>query len=292
MSVYHWFLPHKETHKKAEFISWHLLLVYVLIFMFLQVSFSILGYTNPGVLGTDSSVTKEEVIELTNKEREKLGLPALKESSSLDKAAEAKAANMFEENYWAHFAPSGKSPWDFILGSGYTFTYAGENLAKNFYTSEEAVKAWMNSPSHKENITNSKYEDIGIAVVDGNLNGQKTTLIVQMFGTTDYLAASNPSIDINGQKISLTAEEYQDKPLIQSPVFNIQGVGSALIDPYQTLKILGLAILAFIGILLVADYIVLKKRGVLQSRSNYIMHLTFMSGAAVGIFTSSPGTIL
>lgn len=66
---------------------------------------------------------------------------------------------MFDENYWAHFAPSGKSPWDFILGSGYKFTFAGENLAKNFYNSQDVMNAWMASKvGHKENLLNSKYQ--------------------------------------------------------------------------------------------------------------------------------------
>lgn len=292
MSIYHWFLPHKETHKKAEFLSWHFLLVYILIFMLLQVSFSILGSASPGILGTDSTITKEKVIELTNKEREKLNLPPVKENSELDKAAEAKALNMFEENYWAHFAPSGKSPWDFILGSGYTFTYAGENLAKNFYTSEEVVKAWMNSPSHRENIVGSKYEDIGIAVVEGNLNGQKTTLVVQMFGTTNHIAGSKPTVEVNGEKIVVSPQEYQSRHILQTPSIDVQGIGKALIDPYQTLKFFGLALLSLVGFLLIADYLVLKKRGVFVPRSHHLAHLTFMSGLAVGILNTSPGAIL
>src|SRR3989304_2913294 len=136
MAWQNWFLPHKNTHQKANLISWHGLFIYILIFILLQVGFSIVSYSNPGVLGIDSNIDKKRLIELTNIERQKSGLPAVSENTTLDKAAEFKAQNMFQENYWAHFAPSGKTPWDFILGSGYAFTYAGENLAKNFYKSD------------------------------------------------------------------------------------------------------------------------------------------------------------
>jgi uncharacterized protein YkwD len=187
MSLRHLFIPHRDTHKKAHLISWQAIAAYILLFIILQTSFQIISVVNPGVLGTSSNIDQKRLIDLTNEERAKLGLSPLKENTSLDEAASKKAANMFEENYWAHFAPSGKSPWDFIQGSGYKFTYAGENLAKNFNESPDVVSAWMASPTHRENIVNPHYKDIGIAVVDGTLNGVHTTLVVQEFGSTDVL---------------------------------------------------------------------------------------------------------
>src|SRR5258708_6733704 len=202
MAFRNWFLPHKETHHKAHLISWEALLIYALFFILLQVGFSIISYTKPGVLGINSSIDQKRLIELTNLEREKKGLGKVLENEALDNAAKLKGENMFAENYWAHFAPSGKTPWDFILGSGYHFTFAGENLAKNFYTSEEVVSAWMNSPTHRDNLLNEHYKDIGIAVEEGVLNGQKTTLIVQEFGTTEFLA-NKPLVDVSGKQVAV-----------------------------------------------------------------------------------------
>src|SRR3972149_10682102 len=139
MAWQNWFLPHKDTHKKAQLISWEGIVIYILLFILLQVGFSIISYTKHGVLGISGNIDQKKLIELTNKEREKLGLSQLVENPALDQAAELKAQNMFSENYWSHFAPSGKSPWDFILGSGYKFSFAGENLAKNFYNADEVV---------------------------------------------------------------------------------------------------------------------------------------------------------
>src|SRR3989338_9588678 len=185
--IHKWFIPHRDTHKKAHLISWEAFIFYILIFIFLQVGFSILGYAKPCLLVISSNITNQKIIELTNAERAKQGLSVVKENEALNKAAYLKGMNMFEENYWAHFAPSGKSPWDFMTRAGYRFVFAGENLAKNFSNSDDVVVAWMNSPSHRENIINGKYRDIGIAVEDGVLSGQSTTLVVQMFGTTDNL---------------------------------------------------------------------------------------------------------
>jgi uncharacterized protein YkwD len=89
---------------------------------------------------------------------------------------------MFTNQYWAHTSPQGKEPWDFIRIAGYTYQAAGENLARDFMGTGEMMDAWMNSPTHRANIVSSRYQEIGIAVVNGNLDGTDTTLVVQMFG--------------------------------------------------------------------------------------------------------------
>src|SRR3989338_676493 len=194
MKLSHFFLPHPETHKKAHLLSFKALAVYILFFLMLSLTFRATNVYKPGVLGVESSISQSEVIRLTNIEREKNGLRAVSEDPRLNAAAMEKAKNMFEENYWAHFSPSGKDPWGFINGAGYKFSYAGENLAKSFYQSDEVVKAWMASRTHRENILNKHYLNIGIAVLEGTLNGEKTTLVVQEFGTpVDTAIAQIPS---------------------------------------------------------------------------------------------------
>lgn len=290
MQLHHFFIPHRETHRKAHLISWEALLIYGLIFLLLKVSFTVFSFYKPGVLGIESSIDQKKLIELTNQERQKNGLNPLSENTALDKAATAKATSMFQENYWAHFAPSGKSPWDFILGTGYKFTYAGENLAKNFYQSNEVVTAWMNSPSHRENLLNPKYQDIGIAVVEGVLNGQKTTLVVQEFGTTQSLATA-PAVNVNGENLAVSKEEYNNVAELVAGLQNTSG-GKALLDPLQITKIAGLGILAFVGILLILDFLIIKKRGVLKVRSNHLAHLTVISAAAATLILTPRGSIL
>ncbi len=291
MTLRNWFIPHKDTHKKAHLISWEGLVIYILIFILLQVSFSIIGYTKPGILGISSDIDQKKLIELTNKEREKLGLPPVSENEALDKAAQMKAQNMFSENYWAHFAPSGKTPWDFILGTGYRFTYAGENLAKNFYNSDNVVEAWMASPTHKENLLNSKYKDTGIAVVDGVLNGQKTTLIVQMFGTTESLAAK-PVFEVQGKQIVVPKQDFLNKPELIAVASETKLNTKVLIDPYSVSKITGFSVIILITTLLTLDIWVLRRRGVLRISSHHLAHMALLSLAAGSLLMSNPGTIL
>lgn len=253
-----------------------------MLFILLKVSFDIVGLFQPGILGVNSNITVEQVITETNKEREALGLPPLEMNSSLNTAAQAKAQNMLEENYWAHYSPSGKDPWGFILSSGYKFAYAGENLARNFYTSEDTVKAWMNSPSHKENITSSKYKEIGVAVVDGVLQGQKTTLVVQMFGTTTSdLATLSPEVNVGGQK------EVKVLALNNPPK-----VEKALVDPFQVTKGVGMGIIVGISALLLIDLMVLRRRGILQFSHHHFAHLSLLALTGTTLVTSRGGQIL
>lgn len=135
------------------------------------------------VLGFASSITPSQVIEATNAERAKVGLPALVVNAKLSSAALAKGQDMINDQYWAHIAPDGKEPWSFIRESGYSYKVAGENLARDFYNSSDMMSAWMNSPTHRANIVSGNYKEIGIAVIDGVLLGNETTLVVQMFGS-------------------------------------------------------------------------------------------------------------
>lgn len=288
--IHKWFIPHRDTHKKAHLISWEALLIYVLFFILLQVGFSVLSYAKPGILGISANISQKKITELTNKEREKKGLPPVVENEALDRAAELKAQNMFAENYWAHFAPSGKTPWDFILGAGYKFTFAGENLAKNFYTSEEVVNAWMQSPTHRDNLLNPNYRDIGIAVVEGVLNGQKTTLVVQEFGTTEYLA-QRPAIAIQGKSFSIPAEEFFNKPQLAVSIAQ-SNIVKPLFDPFKVSKAAGYSIITMIVFLLVVDVWVLRRRGVLRLSSQNLAHMALLSMAAGSLFMAKPGVIL
>lgn len=289
MAWHNWFIPHKQTHQKAHLLSWEGLLIYVFLFILLQVGFSVVGYTKPGVLGISSSIDQKSIIELTNKEREKKGLAPVVENEALDKAAALKAQNMFSENYWAHFAPSGKTPWDFIIGAGYHFTFAGENLAKNFYKSDEVVSAWMNSQTHRDNLLNSHYKDIGIAVVEGVLNGQKTTLVVQEFATTENIT-SKPVADVQGKEIEVPTSDFNKPQLLG--VLPTQIAVKSLVDPYQITKYASLSVILFMGILLVLDLYVLYKRKVFRISSRHFAHMSLLSISAASILFSTPGSIL
>lgn len=310
MKLLHFFIPHPKTHKKAHLISTGALAIYIGLFVFIQTLFGFLGTVKPDILGVSANISVQDIIQMTNEVRVKNGLNSLKEDPRLDNAAASKAKNMFEENYWAHYSPSGKDPWGFIQSAGYKFVFAGENLARNYYTPKDVMDAWMTSPTHRDNLINPKYKDIGMAVLEGNLNGQPTLLIVQIFGAEFEPVAQKPKLEIptafanSVESVPTPAPNPTSSPLISSlpspklaltPILpgNTKPPGSKfLIDPYLFSKNFGLSLIAFIGLLMLIDLFVIKKRGVHRLASRHLSHLAILTFAATSLLTISIGSII
>ncbi len=130
-----------------------------------------------------ASVKAAFLVDLTNKDRAAEGLPKLSINQNLVAAAGMKANDMSSKSYFAHISPDGKNPWYWIKESGYKYVYAGENLAVNFTSSEDVEDAWMESPTHRKNILNTRFTEIGIATASGVYKGDNTVFVVQMFGS-------------------------------------------------------------------------------------------------------------
>lgn len=214
------FLPHHKNNHKAHLIRSYYLFFLSFVFVFLQIFLNFFLLAKPAVLGYSANISPERIIELTNLERTKLSRGSLKENKLLSEAARQKAAEMFVFNYWSHISPSGRTPWAFFTDVGYKYQYAGENLARDFRDPDAVVQAWMNSPSHKENVINPKYQEIGVAVVDGTLQGVETTLVVQFFGTPygsgTAKSLSKPKIVPKQEVIPGEAQTPVQRPLVIS----------------------------------------------------------------------------
>lgn len=130
-----------------------------------------------------STITVSRVHELTNLERSKAGQKPLTLNAHLTAAAQKKAQDMIDKDYFAHVSPDGVTPWHWIRAEGYNYSLAGENLAIDFHEAEDLVAAWMASPGHRDNLINSEYTESGLAVVSGEFNGSTSIVVVHMFGT-------------------------------------------------------------------------------------------------------------
>ena len=190
--LHHYFIPHPANDHKPHFVrhgalhfySGLLIAVKVLVIVLLFIT-----YPSPAEFST---VTSSRIIELTNQARQQQGLPVLMHNSLLDQSAMLKARDMLKNDYFAHNSPADNvTPWEWFKQVGYNYTFAGENLAMNFSEAEQAVDAWLDSPTHRANIMNGNYAEIGVAVVVGKIYGQETTLVVQHFGKT-FLASRSP----------------------------------------------------------------------------------------------------
>ncbi|MFA6376282.1 MAG: CAP domain-containing protein [Candidatus Paceibacterota bacterium] len=140
----------------------------------------------PGQVFENGALTREGVIALTNGQRQDyLGAGfSLIENRQLDIAAANKVKDMFSRQYFEHMSPIGNNASYFVGETGYKYIIIGENLALGNYENDaDLVKAWMDSPGHRENILKPGYKEIGVAVGFGMFKGKKTWLAVQEFGT-------------------------------------------------------------------------------------------------------------
>ena len=132
---------------------------------------------------SQSHLTQAGVITWTNSQRASQGLPLFVEDAKLNKAALLKAQDIFANQYFEHISPAGVGPDGLAEKVGYEFVAIGENLAMGNYKDDQTlVQAWMDSPGHRANILNSRYTQIGVAVVRGTFEGRATWMAVQEFG--------------------------------------------------------------------------------------------------------------
>ncbi|MDQ0936272.1 CAP domain-containing protein [Streptomyces turgidiscabies] len=127
----------------------------------------------------DLERTAAEVIDLTNRERVRAGLPSLAPDSSLTRAAQAHSADMVVRAFYSHTGPDGSQPWDRAAAAGSARRTIGENIACGQRSPAEVVEGWMNSPGHRANILKREFTHIGIGFAGG---GKAGTYWTQLFG--------------------------------------------------------------------------------------------------------------
>ncbi|MFA6131397.1 MAG: CAP domain-containing protein [Patescibacteria group bacterium] len=182
-------IPHQGNKHLPHGLRHHALFSYSATFLCLKVALIVLALGLPAASILSSATTRANIISLTNTTRANDDLPALTENTTLNSAAQAKANDMAANSYFAHTSPVGITPWDWIHGSGYTYRYAGENLAVHYQSAEDVLDGWMTSATHRENILSEKYTEIGVGIAQGTYEGYQTTFIVQMFGKPKTIAS-------------------------------------------------------------------------------------------------------
>jgi hypothetical protein len=211
-----------------------------------------------------AAVISAVLVELANDDRVDEGLHDLRVNTKLVAAAQAKADDMASKGYFAHDTPEGFNSWHWFTLVDYDYAYAGENLAVNFSESADVEKAWMASPTHRDNILNKNYTEIGIATAKGTYKGQEATFAVQMFGRPSAaelkeaeetspaprpVAVTDDQVlgETDTEPVGALAEQDGDAAVILS-ADEIPWWGWVVAQPKETLRyayyILGLLILA------------------------------------------------
>ena len=111
---------------------------------------------------------KEELLVLINLEREKVGVEPLEGLELLYDMANVRAEEASIR--FRHTRPDGTRCFTIFKQNALTYKAAGENLAYGYSQPGDIVKAWMNSPSHKDNILDPDFQFVGIGYYD---NGRR-----------------------------------------------------------------------------------------------------------------------
>jgi hypothetical protein len=237
------------------------------------------------VLGAQSNLTASALTEATNRQRTVSGENSLKLSDELNQAAAAKAQDMVTENYWSHDSPSGKTPWQFIISSGYAYNEAGENLAYGFNDAASVLDAWMHSPEHRANVLDTDYSEVGFGIAQSPdfIGHGPETIIVAMYGAPSgfSVSATVPPHAVKGERA---------EPVTVSRVESFTASGS-----------IALGITIGIATALVAFLVTRHARAwhrVLVRSESFVLHhplldITFVALATVAVLLSqAAGSIL
>lgn len=229
-----------------------------------------------GVLSYATGMSAQSLLNDTNKERALNNVTSLTLNDELTAAAQAKANDMANRNYWSHNTPDGNAPWIFIDKAGYAYQKAGENLAYGFSSPQTTVTGWMNSLSHRQNLLDGDYTEVGFGFVNAAnyQNNGAETIVVAMYGRprpptlTPVTPASIPltqkaaAISTLGTSVS-SAKEPPSKNVALAQIIT----GGRL--PWINALILasGLA-----GLLILLTRHSLKLRRVLLSGEKFVLH--------------------
>jgi uncharacterized protein YkwD len=150
--------------------------------------------SKPATLAYATEMSRSNLLASTNAQRASNGSGALTLNSQLNAAAQAKANDMVARDYWSHNTPDGQEPWVFFDAQGYSYAKAGENLAYGFSNSNETVIGWMNSPSHRANLLDTAFTEVGFGFANSAnfVSAGNQTIIVAHYAKPTVAAASTP----------------------------------------------------------------------------------------------------
>jgi uncharacterized protein YkwD len=226
---------HHRRGKEYHSIYWP----YIPILFLLAGAFFFSQYIVPmqrDVLAFATSMSRNGLLDETNRQRERFNAAPLRLNSNLSEAAQAKAEDMASRNYWSHTTPDGKQPWVFIEKYDYQYSKAGENLAYGFLNPRETVAGWMNSPSHRDNLLDYDFRDVGFGYVniDNYQNNGNQTVVVALYGTTENIPL------VASENKSEPQPSINTSPETPQPVNRLQAIGG---DRFNTWHAFGLGII-------------------------------------------------
>lgn len=126
---------------------------------------------------SDQAVRRHAVHCLVNSARAAHGLPRLRSSRTLARAASRHARDMVRREFFEHTSPGGSTPATRARRAGYRGRSIGETIAFAVPTATPArtVRGWLRSAAHRRILLNPAMRDVGIGIARGTpLPGRST----------------------------------------------------------------------------------------------------------------------
>lgn len=214
------FIPNHKNKYTPHLLSKLALIFYVIVIVGFNILFASINTTT-----ISADITTQDLLSAHNAERAKAGLAPLSLNTTLSESAKNKAEAMFAVDCWSHYCPSGKAPWDFFLEADYNYEFAGENLAEGFQNPDSVMQAWLNSPTHRENILSANFSEVGFAFVSGDYQGKNSNLLVVVHFGKQLVGAG---VDTTIQKTentagSITIDNLSDGQVLDQQFIEVMG---------------------------------------------------------------------
>lgn len=119
---------------------------------------------------TGSDIIKKytnQVVKLVNQTRAKKGRSKLESNNKLMKAAQKRAVEMYQNNYFEHARPDGSDCFTVLDDYNISYGYAGENIAMGQRNPKEVMNSWIHSSGHYANIISKNFDQIGVGYYKG-----------------------------------------------------------------------------------------------------------------------------
>ncbi len=222
----HPFKPKKIRSRAFNQVYWPYLPLILVIGLLLSLGVrqgdfqNVIKNPSGSVLSYATSMQEQRLLEDTNAQRSQQHLSVLSLNPSLDAAAEAKAKDMAQRNYWSHNTPDGQEPWVFVTTQKYDYQKLGENLAAGFSDEKATVNGWMASQSHKDNLLDPAYTDVGFGIAQTSnysaAGGGPMTIVVAFYGkpATGGPVISTVKGDIASSNVSLAQLALAKLPIV------------------------------------------------------------------------------
>lgn len=270
----------------------HVYLPYLPLIVSIIVSVVISGWRPMGnTLAYATNTTANGLLAATNNQRNASGIGSLALNSQLSNAAQAKANDMVARNYWSHNTPDGEEPWIFINGTGYKYTKAGENLAYGFPDSNSTVAGWMNSPSHKANMLDGVFTEVGFGYADSdnfNDSGEQTVVVAmyakpQTLAVTNNVPASPPSAAQPAAPEKLpTTPSYTTTSTIEPTSVPVTRV-AAMTGNYAPVAVFTVGVVVGLAVMVLLTKHAIALRRLLRNSEEFVLHHPVLDSTVIGL---------